>query len=290
MPRNSVLPVLLATVIAHSAPNFAAGPVEVSSMVLKLVESIEVPAEEMGVLADLQALEGQIVAQGYLLAQIDDTDARLAFEKARLEHAVAQSNSRNDVNIRFAKKAVEVAKAELQRSLDSIKKYPKSISDSEMDRLNLVVEKNILEVEQAEHEFHIAGFTEQLKANGLQAAKANLLRHRITAASPGIVAQVHRHRGEWVRPGDPVLRILRLDRLRAEGFLKSQDVSPDLLGRIVKLVIDVPGEGGRAVDGKISFIDPEIDPVNSQVRVWVDVANKDLRLRPGMRARMTLGQ
>jgi multidrug efflux pump subunit AcrA (membrane-fusion protein) len=40
--------------------------------------------------------------------------------------------------------------------------------------------------------------------------------------------------------------------------------------------------------GKIVFIDPEIDPVNAQVRVWVEVPNPGLRLRPGMRANMTL--
>jgi len=213
----------------------------------------------------------------------------LALERAKIEYAVAQSNARNDVNVRFAKKAVEVARAELQRSIDSINKYPKSISDSEMDRLKLVVEKNVLEVEQAVHEFDLANFAVKIKANDMQAAEGKLMHHRILAVSAGIVAQVHRHRGEWVRPGEPVLRILRLDRLRAEGFLKSQDVTPDLLGRTVKLVIDLTGEPGHVADGKISFVDPEIDPVNSQVRVWVDVPNSDLKLRPGMRAKMALG-
>jgi macrolide-specific efflux system membrane fusion protein len=257
-----------AIAVALAAPTVAAGPADVPSMVLRLVDSVEVPAEEMGVLAELHVAEGQIVRQGDRLAQIDDSDARLAVARAKIEKAAAQSNARNDVNVRFAKKAVDVARAELQRSTDSIKKYPKSISDSEMDRLRLVVDKNVLEVEQAEHEFQLAGFTEQLKSNDLQVAENKLIRHRIEAASSGVVSQVHRHRGEWVKPGDPVLRILRLDHLRAEGFLKSQAVTPDLLGRTVTLAVEPAGEPSRVVEGKVSFIDPEIDPVNLQVRVW----------------------
>jgi multidrug efflux pump subunit AcrA (membrane-fusion protein) len=290
MPRTTQLSLVLVLAIACPAAVRSAPAVEVSAMVLKLVETIEVPAEETGVLADLRVAEGQIIRPGELLAQIGDTDARLALERAKIEYAVAQSNARDDVNVRFAKKAAEVAKAELQRSIDSINKYPKSISASEMDRLRLVVEKSDLEVEQARHEFDLANFTAKIKANDLQAAEDKLAHHRITALSAGIVAQVHRHRGEWVRPGDPVLRVLRLDRLRAEGFLRAQDVTPDLLGRSVKLAIDVTGEAAQVVEGKISFVDPEIDPVNSQVRVWVDVPNSDLKLRPGMRAKMTLGE
>jgi macrolide-specific efflux system membrane fusion protein len=288
MPKPTLS--LITFVLAASLVASRAEAVEVSSMVLKLVETIEVPAEETGVLADLRVAEGQIIRPGELLAQIDDDDARLALERAKIEYAVAQSNAQNDVNVRFAKKAVDVAKAELQRSLDSINKYPKSISASEMDRLKLVVEKNFLEVEQAQHEFDLANFTVKIKANDLQAAESKLTHHRIAAVSAGIVAQVHRHRGEWVRPGEPVLRVLRLDRLRAEGFLKSQDVTPGLLGRTVKLVIEQGGDAGREVEGKISFVDPEIDPVNSQVRVWVDIGNADLKLRPGMRAKMMLGE
>ena len=105
---------------------------------------------------------------------------------------------------------------------------------------------------------------------------------------PGSWCGVYRNHGEWVKPGEPVVRILRLDRLRVEGFLKSRDLTPGLQGRTVKLVVDLPGDAGREFLGKISFVDPEVDPVNSQVRVWVEVQNQDLRLRPGMQAKMII--
>jgi RND family efflux transporter MFP subunit len=274
--------------VAGAAVAAAPPPVDIPSMLIKLVEQVDVPARETGLLAAVNASEGQIVAAGALLAQIDDTEARLAAERAQIELAVARRNAANNISVRFAKKSVEVAKAELQRSLESVKKYPKSVSDSELDRLRLLVEKGSLEVEQAEHEFSVAAFTQQIRANDCEAAQAKVNRHRIVAPISGVVVQVHRRLGEWVKPGETVLRILRLDRLRAEGFLKAADVSPDLQGRSVKLIVALPNAPAAEFAGKIIFLDPEIDPVNAQVRVWVEVQNEGLRLRPGMRAKMTL--
>jgi macrolide-specific efflux system membrane fusion protein len=103
-----------------------------------------------------------------------------------------------------------------------------------------------------------------------------------------MVVQVNRRRGEWVEPGEMVVRILRLDRLRAEGFLKARYLSGDVEDWRVTLTVDLPGRPAAELPGEVVFVSPEIDPVNSQVSIWVEVDNEDLRLRPGMRAKMTI--
>jgi macrolide-specific efflux system membrane fusion protein len=50
----------------------------------------------------------------------------------------------------------------------------------------------------------------------------------------------------------------------------------------------MPHLQGQEFSGKVIFVDPEIDPINAQVRIWAEVDNQGLRLRPGMRAKMTL--
>jgi macrolide-specific efflux system membrane fusion protein len=40
--------------------------------------------------------------------------------------------------------------------------------------------------------------------------------------------------------------------------------------------------------GRVIFLDPELDPVNTQIRIWVEIENKALQLRPGMRGKMTI--
>jgi macrolide-specific efflux system membrane fusion protein len=266
----------------------SAAPVEVPSMLIKLIEQRDVSARVEGQLAAVKVREGDLVEAGAVLAQIDDSEARTAENRTQVELEVAKSNAKNDVNVRFAAKAVEVSKAELKRSLDSNAKYAKSVSESELDRLRLLVEKSSLETEQAAHEFAVAGYTLKIKENECQAAQQKLERHKIVAPIAGIVVQVNRRGGEWVKPGDPVLRILRIDRLRAEGYLKAAALSRASQGQAVKLVVDLPGAPAAVFPGKVVFLDPEMDPVNAQVRIWAEVENEGLRLRPGMRAKMLL--
>jgi multidrug efflux pump subunit AcrA (membrane-fusion protein) len=99
-----------------------------------------------------------------------------------------------------------------------------------------------------------------------------------------MVVEVLRRRGEWVQPGDTVVRIVRLDKLRAEGFLPAKHASLDLVGSQVRLKVASPDNKPLEFTGHIVFVNPEIDPLNSQVRVWAEVENPDLKLRPGMQA------
>ena len=209
-------------------------------------------------------------------------------ERVKIELLIAKTHAENDINVRFSKKSVEVAKAELARSIDSIRRFPKSVSESEMDHLRLLVEKGNLEVEQAEHDFTVAGFARRVKANELQAAEQKAGNHQIAAPIKGIVVQIQRHQGEWVKPGDTVLRILRIDRLRAEGYLKAKYLGKVSKGREVRLSVELPQGGEVQRAGKLVFLDPEIEPVNAQFRVWVEFSNPDLQLLPGMRAKMTI--
>lgn len=283
---QTALAAVLAAAVAGAAPGQPAAPLEIPSALVKVIEQVDVPAKEAGVLAAVKVREGQMVEKGELLAQIVDTEACIARDRAKIELEIAKKKAKNDVNIRFAKKSAEVAKAELRRSMESYKIYPKSISDSEMDRLRLVVQRAELEVEQAEYEFEIAELAWRVKENEYQAAEEKVQRRKINAPLRGVVVDVHRRGGEWMELGETVLRVLRIDRLRAEGFLRAEDVRGDLVGAPVRLRVDLPNKGGAEFPGKIVFLSPEIDPVNAQIRVWAEVDNRRLKLRPGMRAKI----
>ena len=121
---------------------------QIDSVLVSLIEEVEVPAREVGQLNMIKVKEGMTVEKGAVLAQIEDSEAMLLLQQAKLEYEMAHLKAANDVDLRFARKAHEVANAELQRAEDSIKKYPKSISKTELDRLKLTSEKSELEIEQ----------------------------------------------------------------------------------------------------------------------------------------------
>ena len=257
---------------------------EPSAMLLRLVQQVDVPAREAGLLAAVHVREGQLVSEAELLALIDDTEARLEKEQAESEAEIARANAANDVDLRYARKSVEVSRAELRRAEQSNQHFARSVSESEMDRLQLVLERNALAVEQSEHERTIRRLNLDAQESRVRSAEERVQRHRLQAPFDGLVVQLQRQAGEWVTPGEPVIRIVRMDRLRAEGFLPAEYASPDLQGTPVRLQVTPPNASPLDVPGHIVFVDPEIDPVNAQILIWVEIENPELRLRPGMRA------
>jgi RND family efflux transporter MFP subunit len=294
--KSTALAIIIFVIAARSSGASEAGAsnsqlatqFEVESVVLRLLEEAEVPAQEPGVVTDVAAREGQRVKQGELLAQIDDQVARLAAEAAKAQYEIARAKALNDVRIRYAKKALEVSEAELRRSTESIERFAKSVSQSQLDVEELTVQRNRLEAEQAAHEQQLATLEMGAKENELAAARAQVMRRRIVAPFSGVVVQVYVRKGEWVEPGQQALRIINVEKLKAEGFVPAAHADPTLVGRPVELTVE-EHEDAPKFAGTVVFVSPEVDPITGQVRVWAEIDNQAGRLRPGQPARMTVG-
>src|SRR4051812_43973824 len=159
--RQLALVSMILASAASSATNAQAADtqkstIEVQSVVVRLLEEAEVPAQEAGVITGVAVVEGQRVKQGELLAQIDDQVARLAAEATKAKYDISRAKATNDVRLRYAQKATDVSEAELRRSTESIEHFAKSVSQSQLDVEQLTVQKNRLEAEQARHEQEVA--------------------------------------------------------------------------------------------------------------------------------------
>lgn len=269
----------------------AAPPLRIDSVVVTLAQQVDVPAAEAGLISQLAVKPGAWVQRGDLVAQLRDDDLQLLVERSGIQAQIASRQADSDLAEQHARKTTEVARAELARSLESNIKYPKTVSQTELDRQRLLVEQGDLEIQRAEQERVIAQMTRDIRNNEHQTALDQLRLREITAPLPGMVVQVQREVGEWVQPGDTIARIIRLDRLRIEGFLDAHRGRLELLGRTARVVAVAEGDTSDEpleLEGEVVFVSPEIDPISSQVRVWVEVDNPQLRLRPGMTASVTL--
>jgi macrolide-specific efflux system membrane fusion protein len=157
-----------------------------------------------------------------------------------------------------------------------------------LEKSRLDAEQAELEMELARSELELAKIKANLAASDLELAKRSVEIRKILAPLQGVVVSVLNRPGEWVRPGDKMFRIVRTDRLRAEGFVAASAVTRDLRGAEVIVVPEFTDKLSQRFSGKIVFVSPEIDPVNGQVRVWAEVGNPEGRLRPGLRAKMTI--
>ena len=323
--------------------------ITVPSMTTALIQHAEIAAREPGILKSLSVKPGDSIAEGKLLATLDDELQEIAVqqaelnvqiaqlkadnklpvetaramvreaeqEKAKLEIAarISQKQAESDVSIRLAEKNKDVAKYELDRAQKAKESFSGSISNSELNRLAVLFDQRTLEIEKAEEdrainvlkpEADLAAVQQQAEAiartqslaaekeqeqqvaqanlevakSELAEAKLQLERRRLKAPFASTVVAVSRQPGEWLEPGSVVLRLIQLDRLRVEGFVAADQAVLMAPGQRVRIVF--PGNVVEPVSGEITFVSPEVEPVNQQVRIWAEFDNPEKRIRPGL--------
>jgi len=280
--------VLWCSCLGVDVTSSADGALRIEGALVTVIEEAEIPAREAGVLTVVEVREGMAVEVGGLLAGVDDVDKRLELDRALAEAQIAKSQAENDVNLRYARKTAEVADSELRRARESVARFERSISQTELDKLVLESDRCNLAVEEATHELAVAKQTWLLKQAEVAVARQAVERCRITSPLTGVVVQVRRRRGEWVKPGDMVLRVMRTDHLRVEALVPADRIPPNSVGAAVRFYAAPDAAGPKSYAGKLAFISPEVDPVNGQVRIWAEVENAEQSLRPGIRGTLEL--
>lgn len=120
----------------------------------------------------------------------------------------------------------------------------------------------------------------------LERARLNLSRTRVAAPFAGRVASIEAQPGEWVKAGDPLLRVVDLDPIKVEVQVLDSEVGYLSEGRGAEIRFSAfPGE---VFAGKIASINPIVDPELRTAKVTVIVPNAQRRILPGMYARVTL--
>jgi multidrug efflux pump subunit AcrA (membrane-fusion protein) len=244
-----------------------------SNGVVTLIDTVRLPAETEGVLLEFTSKEGAAVTKGEILAKVDDSRAATLRKIAQLEWEVQQRAADNDARIRATQGNAEVAQAEYDESVAINERVSQAIPLLKVRRLMLSAKQAELEVEVAQMESHIDQLKESLKRTQLESTEHELARCELTAPLDGVIVERYKHVGEWVTSGEPVLRIVRMDRLRIEWLLKVADVAPHLAaGRdIVAEVHLAPGES-QQVRGQVSFVSPIVEPTD-EYRVWCEFDN-----------------
>ncbi|TWT59777.1 efflux RND transporter periplasmic adaptor subunit [Rubinisphaera italica] len=264
-------------------------PILINDALVRLIAEVYVPATESGQLTEVLATEGQLLQKGAPIGRLNDELVKIDAYLAGIEKEIAQEKSSNDVDRRFAEKSLEVAESELRLSRDAVRRVPDSISQTELDRLRLVVEKSSLSIEQAERDMRIAKLNQQLDKREYEAAVVRVARRQILAPIDGQVAEVLAQPGEWLNPGDPIVKIIRMDRLRIEVTLDGQKYGPELQGREVEFEVALPpGDRIEKFQGLVTYVSPEVQPINGTIRVWAEVENPDRLLRPGVHGKLTI--
>jgi len=265
----------------------AAPAIELEGAILKTIDATSLAAQVAGPLRELLVKEGDIVEANQALGKINDDALRLELEQLKTQIAVAQKKQANDIDERLAEKSLQVAHTEYERAMNANARVPGTYPINEIDRLKLLADRTQLEVERAKYEQELAAFEVTLAQGNYRQTYERYSRHQLSAPAAGVVVSVEKRAGEWVEPGTDLLRIVRIDQLRVEGFISAEVASPRLVGRSARIAM-ADKQSSKSTDnqswpGRVVFVSPDVNPVNSQVRVFIEVDNPDGMLRPGLR-------
>ncbi len=245
---------------------------------VKLLDSVTLASDRPGLIAHIEPKEGDEVAKDQAIVFLKD-DALVAI------YEIAKEKAENDVNKQFAEASAAVAKAELEKMLESNRKVPGSIPSTEVERARLNYVKAQLQGRQAEHEQAVARLETKKAAAELKACK-------IEAPFDGKVRKKLKNKGEAVAQGTPILELARTQVVKVEGYLPIEDLWSVKVGDAVEVRLDIPDRDleieKEVFIGKITYKDVSVSPVTHGCRITAEVQNPDEKLVEGLYAKMTI--
>jgi len=200
----------------------------------------------------MHAEENQEVEADQLLAQIDDSQALAIQETAYWKQLAAEKEAKNPVSKEFAEKSRDVSKANLESALRANERQPDAFPEWELRRLALQWKKDSLSVDQAEHDLAVLEMRASVQRAEHKAAQLDVGRRKVKSPMKGVVEKKWREVGDWVKPGDPVYRIIQMDQLYVQELLDATKYTDaDVQGRNVLVTFRRPNGEVVKLGGKI---------------------------------------
>jgi multidrug efflux pump subunit AcrA (membrane-fusion protein) len=260
--------------------------------VVKHVDDVQLPAMEAGALVQLSVKEGSQVREGDVIGKIYDSEAQMQRKAAESDYAAAVQRWKNDVPVRYAEAAAEVAKKDWEMMLESNKLSAKAVPEIEVIKKELEWKVTKLQIEKAQDDQVLAKYDAYAKQAQRDAANLALERRTIRALFDGEVVELLRHQGEWVNPGDPILRLVSLETMWVDGFVEQAKYDPhEIQDCSVTVEIEMARDRKEQASGRISYVSSLID-MRGRYLVRAEVSNRQeygrWLLRHGMTAAMTI--
>jgi membrane fusion protein, multidrug efflux system len=235
--------------VTRPTPDALSVEISASGSLLPLEEAV-ISAEGAGVVVAVHIEEGTRVRRGDVLVQVDRVKAELAVRQSEAALAQAQANA--------SKASADLARK--QQLLDDKTIAPVAF-----------------EVFKAQHEAYSAG---------LDAAKTavELARRRLedlTVAAPfdGVVKEKRITVGEYVREGQNLLVLMRMDPLKLQFELPEKYAGRVPAGQPVRATVSaLPGQ---VFSASVRTVFPALSIDTRTVRIEAYVPNRDYSLKPG---------
>ncbi|MEO6874022.1 MAG: efflux RND transporter periplasmic adaptor subunit [Opitutaceae bacterium] len=225
-------------------------------------------AKEQNWETNLTATGSVVAVQGVTVsAEMAGKVVKIAFEAGSKVAAgdllVQLDTSTEDAQLQAAQAGSALAKVNLERAKELRQKNTTSQAD---------LDSSDAQAKQAEA--------------SVEGIRAVIAKKTIVAPFAGRLGLRLVNLGQILKEGDPIVSLQTLDPIYVNFSLPQQRLSSLVVGGAVRVISDAaPGE---TLEGKITAVNPDVDPVTRNVRVQATLTNPGDKLRPGMFATVTV--
>lgn len=217
--------------------------------------------------------EGDTIREGEILVKIEQTEFLIAEKEAKASLKIANAQLKSDkLNYENLLKDRERLLNLYQEGIVPQQQFDQIDTKSSMGKVMIDLRKaQVLRAEQ-----------------NLAMARQRLQDSTIVSPLSGLVVGKFVNEGEFITtmPPNPLVWIMNIDKVKIEVYIPEVHLPEVRIGDSVEIKVDAyPTE---LFHGKISTINPMIDPMNRTFKVKILISNKDYRLNSGMFARVKI--
>ncbi|MFM8393543.1 MAG: efflux RND transporter periplasmic adaptor subunit, partial [Acidobacteriota bacterium] len=238
---------------------------------LRSKQVVDVSPRIAGRLTQVLVDTGYPVAQGALVAVIEDDEIRQQLERSKAALAV--------VDAQIAQRTAELnnAKIELERRTQLVESGVLSRNELDTLQMRYAVSQSQLELARAQRRQSEAEQRELAIRQG---------QTRITAPIAGTISRRHVTIGAMVSSATPIVTVVSNTPMIVDAQVSERDVTRIRRGQAVDVTIDsLPGE---KFTGRIMRISPTLDPQTRNGMVEIEIPNRGGTLKGEMFARLML--
>ena len=220
-----------------------------------------------GFITDIYTDDTFLVKQGDVIVQLDETDAKLAYENEKALLAKVVREVCQTFHRAFAYEAdIEIKKAELIKAKQDWNHRiavvaQGGVSVENMEHAVAALRANYYSLKETESLYYKEAAVIQGRSisdnpfvksqiEKVKIAWVNLYRCKIYAPVDGLIAQRNAQVGMWFKAGDPLMSLIPLDQIWVNANFKETQMKRMRIGQKVKITSDLYGRG-IVYEGKI---------------------------------------
>ncbi|MDR1959970.1 MAG: HlyD family efflux transporter periplasmic adaptor subunit [Planctomycetaceae bacterium] len=217
---------------------------------------------------------GTLVFKDQIICQLDDRpqQAQKAYTESKL--AIAKREAEKTIEVEYADAGSKVQNALYNISLRANERIANAVANAELIYQYLQCVQALLQVQKAQYDLDTKKIELDMHQQELNVAETEVKLRQIRSPINGMVVKIATEAGSVVREGEPIMKIVQLDKLKVVGKVECLKVDQRMIDKKhVTIKATYPGGHVEEFEGFVRFASPMIESGRT-FEIEVEVTNR----------------